>query len=376
MRILSLIILVNWLMAFVRMLLNLASVPRLRPRLPARFPLVSVIIPARDEERTIERTVRAMLAQTYPALEIIVVDDRSTDGTGAVLARLAEEDSRVVVVHTPEPPPGWLGKPSALHQGSRRATGELLLFVDADVIYLPDAITSAVAHLEDRNVPMISLFPRIEMRGFWEHVVMPNLAVFAFVFLPIWLSNRVRLPLFAVGGGPGNLVRREDYEAVGGHESLRDAVVDDVGLARLMRRRGRQTEVVRAEDVVAVRMYHGRREIIHGFTKNAFAVFGYSWIAGIAFLAGAVIFHLLPYGLVWTGDPYAIATVALITIIRVVLFSVIRYRLDNALLGHPLMIGTWCVILLRSMWFTGIRRQLHWRGRTYDAASTRFGADE
>ncbi|MGZ8710519.1 MAG: glycosyltransferase, partial [Thermoanaerobaculia bacterium] len=141
MRLLSYVILIFWILAFARTLLNLALTPRLAPRLPHRFPRVSVIIPARDEERMIERTVRAFLAQTYPEVEIVVVNDRSVDRTGEILARF----ETLIVVDNEEPPPGWLGKPWALHQGSRHATGELLLFVDADVIYEPDAITSAVA---------------------------------------------------------------------------------------------------------------------------------------------------------------------------------------------------------------------------------------
>ena len=222
---------------------------------------------------------------------------------------------------------------------------------------------------------MLSLFPHMEMHGFWEHVVMPNLAVFAFAFLPLWLTNRSRIPLLAVGGGPGNLVRRADYEAVGGHAALKDAVVDDVALARLFRRSGRRTEVVRAEEMVSVRMYHGLREIVGGFTKNAFAVLNRNYFAALLFVGLGVVAHLLPYVLALFGDPWAIASVILITLCRLILFAAIGYRVDNALFGHPLMMGAWLFILLRSIWFTGVRKQLHWRGRTYDADTTRFGAD-
>jgi glycosyltransferase involved in cell wall biosynthesis len=374
--ILSSLILAAWLMTLVRTIVNLAVAPRLRDgAMPEQRPLVSVIIPARDEERMIERTLRAMLAQTYPALEIVIVDDRSTDATGAIADRLAKEDARLVVVHNEEPPAGWLGKPWALHQGSLRARGELLLFVDADVIYEPGAIAAAVAHFLERRVALISLLPRIEMHGFWEHIAMPNLGFFAFTILPLWLSNRTRIPLLAIGGGPGNLLRRADYDAAGGHAALRDAVVDDVGLARLMRRTVGRTEVVRSEGLVSVRMYDGLGEIIHGFTKNGFAVTGRSYgIILVALLLGVVL-HLLPYALALTGNLPAIATVGVITLTRVILFRSLRYRLDNALFGHPLMIALWGYILLRSTWYTGIRRQLEWRGRTYDAGKTRFGAD-
>ena len=357
----------------MRTILNLTLVPRLKARMPRATRRVSVIIPARDEERTIARTVRAFLAQTYPALEIIVVNDRSTDRTAEILISI--DDPRLIVIHGEEPPAGWLGKPWALHQGSKRATGGLLLFVDADVIYEAEAVAAAVAAREDRDAPMIALMPHFEMHGFWEHVVMPNLAVFAFTFLPLWLGNRTRFVWFAVGGGTGNLVTREAYDAAGGHEALKTAVVDDVGLARLLRRRGMRTEAVLASEMVSVRMYHGLGEIVSGFTKNAFAVFSRSYAVALLFLGLAVVFHLLPYALALTGNALAIAAVALITLTRLILFASLRYRIDNALFGHPLMIGTWCVILLRSMWVTGIRRRLHWRGRDYDARRTRFGAD-
>lgn len=373
MRILAYLILANWLLALGRTILNLLTVPRLRARMPRRMPLVSVIVPARNEERTIERTVRALLAQDYPALEVIVIDDRSTDATAQILAGIGDE--RLVVIHGEDTPAGWLGKPWALRQGSLRARGELLLFIDADVIYAPGAIAAAVAHLEERDLPMVTLLPNFEMRGFWEHVVMPNLAVFLFAFTPVWLSNRTRITLLGLGGGTGNFVRREDYDAAGGHEALRDAVIDDVAVGRLFRRAGRRTEVVRADEWVSVRMYHGLREIIDGFTKNSFAVMERRYSVALLMLALSVVFHLLPYALLVTGDAIIVTSVILISLTRVILFASLRYRLDNALFGHPLMIVVWSWIMLRSVWLTGIRRQLHWRGRTYDASGTRFGAD-
>lgn len=366
------VVLIYWIVALVATILSLALVPRLRSRTPRRFPRVSVIIPARDEEREVERSVRAMLAQTYPELEIIVVNDRSVDRTEEILRAF----EGVTVIHGEEPPPGWLGKPWALHQGSAVATGELLLFVDADVIYQPDGIMAAVAQFEELgDIALLALLPRVEMRGFWEHVVMPNLAVFAFTGLPLWAVNRTRLRVLAVGGGTGNLVRRADYDAARGHEALRDAVIDDVGLARLMRRDGHRTGVARAEAYVRVRMYHGLGEIVRGFTKNAFAIFGYNYFVALAFLLIAFFFHLLPYLVAATGNRLALTAIGVISLTRLILFARLGYRIDSALFAQPLMTAAWCWILLRSMWITGIRRQLHWRGRTYDAGRTKFGAD-
>lgn len=374
MRLLTLTLLLIWLVTLLRTVGNLLTIHRLRVRMPARTPLVSVIVPARDEEQDIERTVRALLAQTYPALEVLVVDDRSADGTGAILDAIA--DPRLVVIHaTEEPPAGWLGKPWALHQGTLRARGELILFVDADVVYAPEGVAAAVARLEESGVVLLSLFPRLGMRGLWEHVAMPNLAVFAFMFLPLWLANRTRMPVLAVGGGPGNLVRREDYDRAGGHEALKDAVIDDVGLARLMRRRGHRTEVVRADDFVYVRMYRGLREVVEGFTKNAFSTFGRSYVAVVIVTVLTLVVHIGPYLLALTGDLISVATVATITLGRIILFASLGYRLDNAIFGNVPMVLIWLWILVRSAWVTGIRRQLRWRGRTYDASRTRFGSD-
>src|SRR3954452_16976690 len=231
----TLIILLAWLMALIRTVVNLRLIPRLRAGMrPAKEPLVSVIIPARDEAHIIERTVRAFLAQTYANLEVIVVNDRSADGTGDIVRAIG--DHRLRVIDGIEPPAGWLGKPWALHQGSRVAFGELLLFVDADVIYAPPALAAAVAHAELRQATPLTLLPHFELHGFGENAAMPMMAMTAFTFLPTWFSNRTRFARLAIGGGTGNLVRAAGYAHCGGHEQLKDSVVDDVALAQLVRR--------------------------------------------------------------------------------------------------------------------------------------------
>jgi chlorobactene glucosyltransferase len=365
-RLLSLIVFIAWLLAFVRTITNLVLIPRLRAgAVPPHEPLVSVIIPARNEADSIARTVRALLLQTYRHLEVIVVNDRSTDETGAILGAI--DDERLRVIDGEETPDGWLGKPWALHQGSRLARGEMLLFVDADVTYLPPAVRAAVAHRAIRNPALLALMPHFEMRGFGENATMPMLAMTCFTFLPTWFSNRTRIAALALGGGTGNLVARDDYEAAGGHEALKRSVIDDVGLARLMRQRGGATEVVFADDMVSVRMYRGLREVVAGFTKNAFAGLGRSYLVAILAVAGSVVFHILPYVTALMGSWIGLATVVVITATRVILFRSLRYRLDNAVLLHPVMVAIWAWILLRSTWLTGFRGKVTWRGRTYDA---------
>src|SRR5205085_5478842 len=176
----------------------------------------------------------------------------------------------------------------------------------ADIIYEPDALAAAVAAFERAGRDMLTFLPDIRMCGFWENAVMPNLAMFAFTVIPAWMANRTRIPIFGIGGGTGNLVRRDVYEAAGGHEALKDTVIDDVALARLVRRNGGSSAAFRAEAFISVRMYDGLREIVHGFTKNMFAVFGRSYLATVVILLGAFVVNILPFVLAFTGERFAI----------------------------------------------------------------------
>jgi len=369
--ILGTIAVVYWTLALLNTVLNLLFIRRIRADAPlAREPFVSIIVPARNEERAIERTVRALVAQNYSAFEVIVVDDRSTDATATILGSI--RDQRLIVVAGEEPPDGWLGKPWALHQGAARARGELLLFVDADIIYAPGALHAAVAEIERSGAAMLSLFPKIEMRTFGELAILPNLPLAALGAIPLWLGARGGVTQFAIGGGTGNLVRRGDYDAIGGHESLRAAVIDDIGLARHVRANGLRTEFIRADDLISVRMYHGLGESVRGFTKNAFSTMSRSYVILVVAVLALLLFNVLPYFLI--AQALFLATVVLITATRVVVFAAFGYPLWSALVLHPIQSLLWIYIVLRSAWVTGVRRQVAWRGRTYDAARTRFGA--
>jgi len=368
------IVLVLWIAIFVQTIANLATVPRLRPdQTPQNSPFVSIVVPARDEARTIERSARAFLAQDYGNFEVIVVNDRSSDATGDILRSIT--DPRLTVIDGAEPSDGWLGKPWALEQATARARGELLLIVDADLVYAPETLRAAVAAMESEKAALITLLPHFEMGSLGEQIAMPMLALVALSMLPLWRVNRSRTPRLALGGGSGILIRRDVFDAVDGFRPLKGAVVDDVGLARHVREHGEATRAILADDLVRVRMYHSTRGVIEGFTKNMFMVIERSYLAGLFWLALVVIGHLGPYALALTGDGVAIAIVAVITLNRVVLFRALRYPLLNALFLHPFMMLLWAWILLRSMWFTGVRNELRWRGRVYNAAETRFGAE-
>jgi chlorobactene glucosyltransferase len=368
-------------------LANLALLPRLpRRALSAALaapvaPSVSIVVPARNEERDVEASVRSYLAQDHPDLEVVVVDDRSTDATPVILERLAREDRRLRVVPGVEPPTGWLGKPHALFQGAEAARGKLLLFADADVRYAPDTVSRAAAHAESGKLDFLCLLPRIEMRGFWENVLLPYLYVALFQS-PAFAANWRRPRWIAVGGGAGNLVRRGVYEKVGGHAALRDSVIDDVRLGFTVKAAGFRFGLVRAEDAVGVRMYRGFREVVDGFTKNAAYV--YQGAVGVGFFAltaatlGSALFPPAALAATVLGAPIAggdvrlaLAGTILALLSRFVLARALRDPLWPAF-THPIMAAIWTGILSRSLFHRFVRRRLKWRGREFEARGARF----
>jgi chlorobactene glucosyltransferase len=183
------------------------------------------------------------------------------------------------------------------------------------------------------------------------------------------LGNRTTTPAFGVGGGTGNLVRRPDFDDLGGYATLHNAVVDDLGMAIRLRALGKRTHALRADNFISIRMYRGAREVIDGFTKNVFAAFG-GFPAFFVLLPMLVLFHFVPYLLLFRGDVLAFVVVGLISLCRLI----VDRRRPWAIVTHPLMLAVWSWIFIRSAWMTGVRRRVEWRGRTYDKGWSRFGA--
>src|SRR5215831_9380086 len=204
-------------------------------------PLVSVIIPARNEQRNIERCVRSVLATAYPRIEVIVVDDHSADDTGPIARNIAAGDSRLRVVLSPPLPAGWFGKQWACATGAEQAWGELLLFTDADTRHAPDLLPRAVNALRREGADLVTVGGHQELHSFWERVIQPHV----FVLISIRYGgteevSRATRPVDVIANGQFLLIRQETYRDIGGHESVRDVVAEDLALAqRLVRAKRR-----------------------------------------------------------------------------------------------------------------------------------------
>jgi chlorobactene glucosyltransferase len=236
-------------------------------------PSLSVIVPARNEERTIERCVRSLLAQTLADYELIVVDDRSDDATPAILARLAAEHPRLRVLRGEPLPEGWVGKPWALEQGARAARGAWLLFTDADSWHAPAACTSALAFVRARGVDALTIATYQELGSWGERAVLPTILGMVIVASGSMAQlNDPRDTGHALANGQYILVSREAYEGLGGHAALRGEIVEDVAFAKRLKADGRYRMLLAGgEELVRVRMYRSLRDVWDGFTKNVYA---------------------------------------------------------------------------------------------------------
>ncbi len=240
------------------------------PDLPPDTPLVSIIVPARDEAENIGRCLGSLLHAEWPEYEIVLVDDRSEDGTREIAEALAEQTGGRVRVVAGEPlPEGWIGKPWACWQGFKAARGDLLLFTDADTRHGPELLSRAVRALRDHGADMLSALPRQVMVGFWERFMLPHVWFIITARYPLMSRvNRSANPLTVMANGQFILVRREAYEAIGGHAAIRDEVVEDVRLAQRMVAAGRSLFVAHAEELIQTRMYASLAGIIEGWSKN------------------------------------------------------------------------------------------------------------
>jgi chlorobactene glucosyltransferase len=341
---------------------------------PEDLPFVSIIVPARNEERQIERCVRSLLAQEWVDFEIVAVDDVSTDATPQILARLAAEDSRLHVVEGAPLPPGWVGKPWALHQATQRAQGEWMLFTDADTEHAPRGVASALEYAVRSGLDVFSPLTDQELVSLAERAVLPsifNLIVFAIGSLAE--INDPARPQNAVLNGQYILIKRSALLALGGYAAVRDQIAEDLELARLIKRDGRfRLQLAGGKAFASTRMYRSFGEIWAGFTKNVFT--GTGGNAANLLLGALFLFSI-------SATPPLLAVRALarrryvsaieaaacsLLAIGAMAYSFGRSGVDKRLaLWQPFGTAVFAAIALNSAFRVLSGRGVEWRGRTY-----------
>jgi len=337
-------------------------------------PLVSVIIPARNEAPNIEACVRSVLATAYQAIEVIVVDDRSTDGTAAMVERLAgsgEARGRLRLVRGEELPPGWFGKQWAMVQGYGVARGEVLLFSDADTRHHPELLPRTLGLLHAERVDLVTVLPRQETVTFWERLVQPQVfLVLAARVGDVRRVNRTRIEWDAIANGQYILTTRRAYERVGTHQAVKQVVADDLALAQEYVRHDLAIFLVHGPEYMRTRMYRDRAGIVEGWTKNLALAVPLTF-PPVPLLRGVVPYVMWLPALGWIlppvcwavyGWPWAGATTTISLAMWIGVYWAERVPVWYALL-YPLGAGMVAYIMIRSA-LRGSRK-VEWRGRVY-----------
>lgn len=351
------------------LLKKIKSIASLPDKERASWPRVSVIMPARNEADTIEPALRIRCESDYPDLELIVVNDRSSDNTGEIAEKIAATDPRVRVVHIETLPPGWLGKLYAMHVGAQHAHGEWLLFSDVDVYVKRSTLRRVIAWCEDRLIDHMAVVPDILPTRFFVDV---TLSVFMRHICALGRPWKVEDPKSkdAVGAGAFNLVRRTAYEAIHGFEPLRLTVTDDVALGRVLKQSGARAGVLNGRGYVSVYFYRTVREMAIGSERALFAMFGnFSVIKLIISAVLMVIAEVGPFAaLLFFGIPFA-QTIGIGLVIVVLLTSF----LVNGYLGRPWWTSFFVPVAIMIMFVCMIRAGILgkkrggiiWRGTFY-----------
>jgi len=351
-------------------------------------PMVTAILPAKDEEANLGDCLASVCRQTYPNLEILVVDDRSVDRTGEIARRFAAQDGRIRVLTIDHLPPGWTGKTHALHRAAGGARGDWLWFLDADTLHAPEGLSIMMELARRHRAALVSLLPELRCETFWEQVVQPLGAIVLMQSFPLPVVHRQESPL-AFANGQYLLIERPAYDAAGGHEAVRDRFVEDIALAGRVKAMGLPIRVALIRGIVTCRMYASLPQLVRGWSRILYDALDRRAIRLTAKLLDAILFSQSGHvaliaglaGLVMGVNPtFALALLGLSLIHHVGMYFVFRLVYNTSVPGsrsvgwYPLGNLVIDVILLRAirMCLTG---RVTWRGTDYGVAAKPVSAD-
>lgn len=322
---------------------------------------ISILIPARNEENNIGNCLESCINQDYKNLEIIVLDDHSEDRTAQVVMSKTLTDSRVRLLKGKELPSGWLGKNWACHQMAGIATGEYLLFIDADVTLGNETVSRVISTVKSNNIGMFSVFPTQILTGFGATVVIPIMNWLLLNFLPLKQVFSSDSPKFVAANGQFILFSKETYQKTGGHAAVRGMVVEDMELARTVKRSGIKLMTALGGDLIKCKMYSGFAESIKGFTKNFYPGFGISGITFVIMISVFLAIYLLPlvfifFSLLW------LPAVILVLLSKTLISLISRSNLMVEIITHPFQMVIMYITGLKSVYLAKTGR-LEWKGR-------------
>ncbi|UCC60086.1 MAG: glycosyltransferase [Dehalococcoidia bacterium] len=370
---------ISILLAFIliNILLNLRSLRKARPtaQIPEPAPLISVLIPARNEESNIEACLTSLRKQDYPCFEILVLDDASTDNTADIVAGVAADDSRVMLLRGQPLPPGWAGKPFACHQLAQEAKGSWLLFTDADTVHAPTVLRYALSTALGSNAALISGFPYQRTTSIWQRMALPILLYFMLLcWMPLWWLQRSERALPTVAIGQFMFFSAREYRDIGGHEAVKSRLVEDVWLAREVTRHNYRQLTLDLSQLVSCQMYGEFGPMWDGIGRWLYTAASLSIFILIVLMIVVVLLFLAPflwlvYGLLLSEQPFNwhVLVIAQVTILLLGRFLVGRRfsQPKSSIILHPVGMGFLLLASLhagyRSVRHAGVR----WKGRIY-----------
>ena len=340
-------------------------------------PLISILIPARNEAGNISICLKSLLKQDYPNLEIIVLNDNSTDGTSKVVKVIAEKDNRVRLVEGAPLEDGWIGKNFASHQLAKYAKGEYFIFTDADTLHFPKTISSAFGALITTKVDALSIYPRQIMVTFAERMTVPIINIALQCFIPFILIKKSKSPLFCTAIGQFMMFKREAYEKIGGYESIKGNMVDDIQISKRVKKSGYKFMVFDGRNTIYCRMYKSLKGVIIGLAKSIYPAFNGNIVALFSFtglLTATLLipFILLPLGAFLFDWPVAIIKLIIFQIIIVLAIKTIfaikyKQRMLDILLS-PVSMAIMDALIFVSFFQAKYGEGLSWKGRVYDVS--------
>lgn len=342
-------------------LVNLITRPFLTIQTVTSGQLVSVLIPARNEEQNIGKLLDSLLAQKYQPMEIIVYNDSSSDGTGAIVKQYAALSNIIRCIEGGELPAGWLGKNHACHRLADEATGDYLLFIDADVVAGEDLIGSGVARMEEKRLSLLSIFPYQIMESRGERVVVPIMNWILLSLLPMVLVRSCRWSSFSAANGQFMMFRTSVYRKYRFHEMVKMNLTEDIVVARLMKRNRLKIETLVGRGEVSCRMYTGYNDAVNGFSKNVITMFGDSYF----FISFFVLVSLFGWIAVLAGLdlPGLALYIIMATVINISVAATTKQNIGDSLLLFPERMDAFRSIVVKAF-SVRYRKNYTWKDRT------------